>query len=65
MEAQSHERAYTTQAPSFRLGRIAEIGVRSPRFRFWLQAEVGARLVNVRSCTDNGHCCGKVRFRSD
>ena len=21
--------------------------------------------VEVRSCTDNGHCCGEVRFRSD
>ena len=22
-------------------------------------------VVNVRLCTDNRHCCGEVRFRSD
>ncbi len=40
------------EVPSFRLGRIAETGVGSPNFRFWLQAEVRARLIDVRLCSD-------------
>ncbi len=60
-----HGRVFTPKLRFVRFGRIAEIGVRSPRFRFWLQAEVRAPLIDVRSCSDNGHCCGKVRFHSD
>ncbi len=59
------ERADTAQAPNFRFGRFSNLGVTGPRVRSWLQAEVRARLIDVRSCTDNGHCCGEVRFRSD
>jgi hypothetical protein len=63
--ASGHGRVLTTKLRFVRSGRKAVMGVRSLNFRFWLQAEVRARLIDVRSRTDNGHCCGEVRFRSD
>ncbi len=58
-------RIFTTEVPNFRLGRKADACDRTSNFRLWLQAEVRARLVNVRSSTDNGHCCDEVRFHRD
>ncbi len=60
-----HDRVFTPRVRFVRCGRFWDIGFTGPRVRSWLQAEVRARLVNVRSCTDNGHCSGEVCFRSD
>ncbi len=55
MIAPGHERAYTTQAPSFRLGRKAIKRDRAPNFCLWLQA-VGQRIAHYVGLTpSSGH----------
>ena len=63
--ASGRSRGYSNEVHFDHYGRKAEIGIRSPRFRFWLKAEGRVRLIDVWSCSGNGHCCGGVRFRSD
>ena len=47
--------AHTLEAPSFRLGRKAEIGVRSLGVRSWLQAVVRRIVHYVRLTSSSGH----------
>ncbi len=62
MIAPGHERAYTTKASNFCLGRKAVFRVRTANFCFWLQAEVGRHPFKVRCWMRSGRW--DVRFRS-
>ncbi len=59
-----HGRGLATRLCFVHFGRKAVARANSPIVCFWLKAEVQARLIDVRLCTDNRHCCGEVRFRS-
>ena len=65
MAVVEQEPANTSEISNFRYGRNSDVGLAGRRVRSWLQAEVRARLIDVRSCSDNRHGCGEVCFRYD
>ncbi len=50
-----HRRAFTTEAPSFRLGRIADDRDKSLDVRFWLQAAARHIVHYVGFTPSSGH----------
>jgi hypothetical protein len=49
-----HERAYTSDIPNVRWGRISDIGFTGARVRFWHKAEVWANAAYVGFTPSNG-----------